>query len=82
MEVHSYARDVNSNKKCDKTKIYRNTFLFKQNNDFFSYHKCLIALSSPTKDRKGLKPPKRTEKNFRAPKRTYICHFYTKKHMF
>ena len=36
----------------------------------------------PTKDRKGLKPPKRTEKNFRAPKRTSVCHFYTIKHMF
>ena len=32
--------------------------------------------TGPTKDRKGLLPPKRTEKNFRAPKRTYICHFY------
>ena len=29
----------------------------------------------PTKDRKGLLPPKRTEKNFRAPKRTWIWHF-------
>ena len=29
----------------------------------------------PTKDRKGLMPPKRTEKNIRAPKRTFICHF-------
>ena len=29
----------------------------------------------PTKDRKGLMPPKRTEKNIRAPKRTCICHY-------
>ena len=30
----------------------------------------LVFRMGPTKDRKGLLPPKRTEKNFRAPKRT------------
>ena len=38
--------------------------------------------SGPTKNRKGLKPPKRTEKNFRAPKRTSTCHFLAIKHIF
>ena len=31
---------------------------------------CFGMQRGPTKDRKGLLPPKRTEKNFRAPKRT------------
>ena len=32
-------------------------------------------LRGPTKDRKGLMPPKRTQKNIRAQKRTCICHY-------
>ena len=32
-------------------------------------------LGGPTKDRKGLKPPKWIEKNIRAPKRIFTCHF-------
>ena len=31
--------------------------------------------SGPTKDRKGLKPPKWTEKNIRAPIMIFMCHF-------
>ena len=34
-----------------------------------------VILNGPTKNRKGLKPPKRTEKNFRVPKRNPTCHF-------
>ena len=33
------------------------------------------VMTGPTKNRKGLMPPKRTEKNILAPKRTFICHF-------
>ena len=35
--------------------------------------------TGPTKDRKGLMPPKRTEKNFSAPKKLFaiLCYFNT-----
>ena len=39
---------------------------------------CQLDFSGPTKDRKGLMPPKRTEKKFLASKRgfylTHYCH--------
>ena len=37
--------------------------------------------TGPTKDRKGLMPPNRTEKNILAPKRTFICHLMVYKCM-
>ena len=36
----------------------------------YSYTTHTVVITGPTKDRKGLLPPKRTEKNFQAPKRT------------
>ena len=35
-----------------------------------------MLLMGPTKDRKGLKPPKRTEKNIWAPKKDFYMSFY------
>ena len=39
------------------------------------FYSICFRSSCPTKDRKGLMPPKRTEKNIQAPKRTFICHY-------
>ena len=47
MKVHSYARNMNLNyRKCGKkqAETQNSDFLKKQNGDFFSYHKCFIAL--------------------------------------